>query len=212
MLKIVVYADGKDGDWVTAAVRAVQQFTRRNIVISRKVTDADWVFWLSSQPLPAGLKAANILFYEQGKEVPVDTWVRGIGVAVEKMTAMSSAAKDLDPVWMDGFGKPLLGLESTAGGRRFHFFSHFDPAWNGLVWSAEFPKCLQELLFEKGTGDHDRRVIDPAQIAPGKGVGNSGAMAAEIATIDLAPAGWILIWVLLMIERMLAFKKSSNNG
>jgi len=118
----------------------------------------------------------------------------------------------LEPVWADGFGRPLLGLEETADGRRLHFFSHFDPAWNGLVWSAEFPQYLEELLFEKTSGDHDRRIIDTTQIIPGKGVRDSGGVAKDEVAIDLAPAGWLLIWLVLLTERILAFKKRSNNG
>jgi len=206
-LHVGVYADGIDGQWVMAALRAIQQFTRRKIIIDKKVMGADWVFWLSSQPLPTDLKAANIVMYEQGKAMPVDTWVRDMDVQVEKV--IEAHGGGLQPVWTDGFGRTLLGVESAGGGRRYHFFSHFDPAWNGLVWSADLPFYLQALLFERTDSDHDRRGIDPGQGLPGKGVAGERTMPVE-ASIDLAPAGWLLVWLLLLVERMVAFRKSKD--
>lgn len=226
-LHVVVYADSIDGQWVTAAVRAIRTFTRRNIdVVSRRPGSAsgqkepaDWVFWLSSAPLP-DVKAPNVLLYEPGKVVPVDTWIRGMEVQVEKVIEQPAQAGKLRPIWVDGFGRPVLGLEETAGARRYHFFSHFNPAWNGLVWSADFPFYLQTLLFEKEDNTHDRRVIDPAQVSPGKGDAANGTRSGQAAiysnvssgeaSIDLAPAGWLLVWLLLLCERLVAFKRPKD--
>jgi hypothetical protein len=217
MLRVAVYADSGDGQWVTAAVRAIQQFTRRNIIAtsykpqaaSREVPATDWVFWLSSAPLPEGVKAENILLYEPGKATQADTWIRGTGIKVEKVTKRLEAAGKLQPVWMDGFGRPLLGLEETAGKRRYHFFSHFNPAWNGLVWNTDFPYLLQMLLLKNASGAHDLRMIDPAQVLPGKKAAVTGTNRRE-TSIDLAPAGWLLVWLVLMCERVMAFKKTKD--
>ncbi|MBN9384665.1 MAG: BatA domain-containing protein [Chitinophagaceae bacterium] len=215
-LRVVVYADSIDGQWVVAAIRAVQQLTRRNIsVTNKKVQNAyagmsasDWVFWLSSAPLP-DVKAANVLLYEPGKVIPVDTWVRGMGVQVEKVTERSVRSDKLQPVWVDSYGDLLLGMEDTAGSRRYHFFSHFNPAWNGMVWSGDFPFYLQTLLFAGEGSDHDRRVIDPVQVLPAKG-GVVRETRTDEASIDLAPAGWLLVWLLLLCERLMAFKRPKD--
>jgi hypothetical protein len=228
--RVAVYSDGIDGQWVTAAIRAVQQFTRRNISVvryalrdgGRQKDVTDWCFWLSKEPVPVGMKAANMFLYEPGKAIPVDTWIRDMDVKVEKVIAPSGQTDKLTPVWVDGFGRPLLGLEKAGGERRYHFFSHFDPAWNGLVWSAGFPSHLEALLFEKGDNAHDRRVIDPGQVPPGRGDAADGVAKREeqsrgrkkyepaVATIDLAPAGWLLVWLLLLCERLVALKKNKN--
>ncbi|MDO6434974.1 BatA domain-containing protein [Flavitalea sp. BT771] len=242
VLRVAIYADGIDGQWVGAAVRALQQFTHRRLeatsyklqaasdklqaasrklqttsyelrAASRGLGKMDWVFWLSGRAVPPGLKAANILFYEPGKEIPVDTWVGGTSVRVEKTTAQTVQADTLQPVWVDGFGKPLLGLEEREDGRRWHFFSRFDPAWNGLVWSAGFPLYLQELLFGKEQPAQDRRMIDPQQMVLAYGRRDIEApMVNAGAAVDLAPAGWVLICLLLLFERILSFKRSRNNG
>jgi hypothetical protein len=214
-LRVAIYADGPDGQWVAAAVRALQQFTRRRVEVSVEKAiqgHPDWVFWLSSQPVPRIPGTTAVLFYEQGKEIPVDTWVSGSDIAIEKEVPFSTGA--LEPVWLDGFGRPLLGLEDTEAGRRYHFFSHFDPAWNGLVWSAELPLYMERLLLGKeGKATQDRRMIDPQQVilAPGEPENHLSVVKKE-AAFDLAPAGWVIIWILLLAERLLSFKKQYNNG
>jgi len=225
-LRVVIYADDKhsrDGKWVEGAVKALQQFTRRNIVVSRRLDGsgknsvspvedpADWVFWLSSKPL--NMKAANVLLYEPGPEILTDTWIRGSDIPVEKVTAQTG---QWQPIWTDGFGRPLLALEETDSGRRYHFYSHFDPAWNGLVWSRNFPVRIGELLMDqaaKRPGQakaYDRRVIDPAQVAPSGGNSHQQAPPALKSTIDLSPFGWLLIFLTLLTERILSFKTSKD--
>lgn len=215
-LRVLLYADGIDGQWVTAGVRAVQQFTRRNIILvdGADQSNVDWVFWLSGRPMPGGLKAKNIFFYESGKEMAVDTWMRGVpGVQVEREVegnmgdARSGQAARLRPVWQDGFGRTLLGMEGDSGVRRYHFFSRCDPAWNGLVWSAAFPGMLRKLLLGEDAARVDRRVIDETQILPEK-IGVAGTRRVpEAATTDLAPVVWVLMLLVLAMERWLSFKK-----
>lgn len=302
-LRIAIYADNKyinDGRYVAAGIQALQQFTRRNIRISiydsMQAPHPDWLFWLSARPLPSGLAtrpassgltgraatsdpdAANVLLYQPGGEVPVDTWVEGMDVAVSRIVG-AGQANDRDrsagaseeegqpgiPIWKDGFGRSLLTLEETSRGRIFHFYSHFDPAWNGLVWSSRFPAALETLLLEKGifpgapfvSGADDRRVLDPSQVAPRKRVNGkedslegiaedwnvaggmlpdgrerrgmagarpglaeevgrdmSGATEPDRATIDLAPACWLLALLLLAAERVVSYRnhKMASNG
>jgi hypothetical protein len=210
-LQVVVHTDDKyvrDGQWVTGAVKALQQFTRRNIVISSRLGDAtNWLFWLSSQPLPADVKASNILLYEAGPVTSVDTWIRGSDIPVVKEAGQSSR---WIPVWADGFGRPLLAMEETDGGRRYHYFSHFDPLWNGLVWSGEFPIRMEELLLDQPANAPDRRAIDPAQVAPSEvDIGQQATQATDFTT-DLSSVTWLMIFLTLMAERILSFKKEKD--
>jgi hypothetical protein len=268
-LLVWIYTDNKynnDSRYLVAAFRALQQFTRRNIRvivgggIFSPEPHADWIFWLSSVSVPAGLPVSNIVCYEPGREIPVDTWMQGItGVTVSKRVEPDPAnGREVHPVtalqfpaiWKDGFGRPILSLETSSGRRIFHFFSHFDPAWNGLVWSPRFPVLLQDLLATpasfasgrltgfassaNGSPDRDRRVLDPEQILPqkilpsaapvftdmgGASPGSSVSSGSSIpprpdlpadgrpsATIDLAPACWILILLLFLAERMLSLR------
>jgi hypothetical protein len=229
-LQVTIYADEKykrDGDWVDAAVRALQQFTRRNIAVSRRPEDtrkkhisspglpADWVFWLSEKPLE--IYAPNVVLYEPGHMSPVNTWIGGSTISVEKMT---TPVPGLKPIWTDGYGRPLMALETTDRGRRYHFFSHFDPTWNGLVWSEDFPIRIKELLLDpprENTGEdvqasmvQDRRVIDPAQVAPSRSDNGQNEIHPTSISVDVSPFVWLLVFLALVTERILSFKSSGN--
>lgn len=250
-LRIGIYADSKynnDSRYVAGALHALQQFTRQNMQVTingsfsgpavqaspRKglniASRSGWIFWLSSARLPADLPAHNIVCYEAGREIPVDTWIQGVEeVALSRLVEPDSASdgsKGSQVLWKDGFGRPLLTMETRPGRRIFHCLSHFDPAWNGLVWSPRFPILLQDLLTApadgigigqgSSAGDQDLRVLDPAQIVPQKSL--AGGLVTErgqpLPTIDLTPVCWILLLLIFVTERILSFRspKIKTNG
>lgn len=222
-LHVTIYTDKKyvrDGEWVMGAVRALQQFTKRNIVTSGHPAgsrkngwspagpSSDWVFWLSENP--PDIRAPNLLFYEPGRMTPVNTWIGGSNIPVEKVTAQCPG---LQPIWTDGFGSPLLALEVTNTGVRYHFFSHFDPAWNGLVWSKDFPVRMAALLLGQPGREArmlDSRVIDPSQVAPSAGDAEHNGPPVKTTSIDLSSFGWLLIFLTLVTERILSFKRAKD--
>jgi hypothetical protein len=232
ILPITIYTDPayrQDGRYVAAAVRALQQFTRRRIQLlvtsslpAAQTRDTGWLFWLAARPLPLAASFAHILQYEEGKERKVDTRMEGSELMkeVEGQDAPAATA-----VWRDGYGRGVLNLEEKVDGRIYHFYSRFDPDWSGLVWSRSFPVLLVRLLFGE---DHDvredRRVLDSGQIVPvrreavtgrdvaGRGVVGFGVAgpegddrAAVRGAIDLAPVLWILIVLLFILERVVSY-------
>ena len=249
-LRIRIYADDKyysDSRYLFAGLQALKQFTRRNMQIGmdERLPHPDWIFWLSSAPLPVGLTAANILHYAAGREIPVDSWMEGnTGVAVGRRVEPDTAGRQgHQGIWNDGFGRPILSLEQTSGNRIYHFYSHFDPEWNGLVWNPRFPVLLEELMTGPPPSDSaasiagnraaafrdpasfafDRRVLDPEQIQPelipditDHAAGEAAGMSAvgdlpsaqrtsSSSAIDLAPACWILLFLLFLAERILSY-------
>ena len=114
---------------------------------------ADWVFWLSAQPVPPAVaaNAANLL---NDAATPVaDTtpgWIvpqpgtaaPGPPVRLWQRTATPAGLA----VWTDGFGQPLLTRTDETRGTRWHFASRFHPAWNDLPLSTALPVALRTLL------------------------------------------------------------------
>lgn len=215
-LRITVVADAdhrRDGRYVVAAIRAMSAFNRRRVLLS--VADrwngsaCDWLFWLSSQSLPAGVEVGHVFQYEPGKALPVDTWMGD--AEVKKIVARTALGGDggRETIWKDGYGRPLLSLEKTKQVAVYHFYSRFDPDWNELVWSRSFPVVLGELLFPGGERDvrEDRRVLDPGQIMPLKGseAAGGGGVRAAGAVVDLGPACWLLLVLLFISERIVSF-------
>jgi hypothetical protein len=262
VLRVTIYTEPvyrQDGRYVAAAVRALEEFTRRRIevVVTERVPAAavpgagvaagpgaaGWLFWLALRPVPAGLGYAHVLSYESGKTVDVDSWVEG----VELMKEVQGTGIGLTAVWADGYGRTILGKEI---GGRYHLFTRFDPDWSGLSWSRSFPVLLASLLF---SGDApgpammaDRRVLDPEQIAPVRGNAGAERQAAALRTLtarvktndraemtvpargemtvaprgemmmpplgatDLAPAAWLLITLLFILERVISYGKTKT--
>ena len=222
-LRIQIYADKQtipDSRYLEAAFRALQQFSKLKIQIvvtgSELARQAaamrpDWICWLSSQPIPAGLSAANWLRYQPGKEIAVHSRIMGLGtdgsIALHKYITPPDTAEDLQRIiWKDGFGRPLLEEEHGV----LHFYSHFDPAWNGLVWNPSFPMLLQELLFarEEPAIRHDRRVLDITQIQPlhrEEPALSFRSATPEEGQVDLASVCWLLIVLLFLTERLVVF-------
>jgi len=140
---------------VTAGVRAFTTIHSTDIRLDKKITDSDWVFWLSSQLLQRDLKAANILFYE-----PAGRYCRYVDKGHECVSReggrLAEQAEGLQPVWIDGFGRSLLGMEQAPMIRRYHFFSLSTRLeWAGM--ERRFPGVSAGVLFEKKRNDHDRR-------------------------------------------------------
>jgi hypothetical protein len=267
-LRVTIYTEPayrQDGRYVAAAVRALQEFTRRRIevVVTDRVpavaapADGGWLFWVALRPVPASLGFAHVLSYETGRVVDVDSWVEG----VELMKEVQGTGIGLTAVWADGYGRTILGKEigggrfPRTGGERYHLFTRFDPDWSGLSWSRSFPVLLASLLFsEDAPGPAiaaDRRVLDPEQIAPVQGDAGADRQAAALRTltarvrrgdgaemrndreemtedregmrnvrggmnmatrgaIDLAPAAWLLITLLFILERVISYGKTKT--
>jgi hypothetical protein len=85
VLRVAVCSDLaflQDGRYVAAALRALQQYTRRRMEVvqtGRAPAAADWLFWLSLRPLPAGA-FTHVLYYVPGKERGAETRVEGDGL------------------------------------------------------------------------------------------------------------------------------------
>lgn len=205
-LYCTIYTDKypSDARYLSAALQAVQQYTQRKIKITtvrqpaQVPSSQDWLWWLSDQQVPASVRAGETIAYATGEPQNSNAFIPGTGIKIFKRitTTDTSAA-----IWKDAYGMPLL--------TRQRLYTHLDPAWNGLVWSAEFPQWLLEILFpQKEDQSHDRRVIDPLQLqvpapAPGTRV-NAGI--SPVNTTRLDKLTWIILFLLFCVERYVALK------
>lgn len=208
---LVIFADTytQDAHYLQAALNAIQQFTRRKmeIAVVHETTAlppaADWLFWLSAKPLPAGISAHNILQYDSGKVVNTTSWLlteNAPPLALYKSIAVQDTAATL---WRDGAGHAVLRLEKRAAGSIYHFSSRLDPAWNELPWSPAFPAMLLPLLFPDSITVKDKRAIAIQQLAPDTDqqavVRRAGVSPV---TKDLSTVCWIAIVILFLAERL----------
>jgi hypothetical protein len=235
-LRIAVYADNNNADanYLKAALQAVSQFMQRKTVIKQyknpKTIPANqtWLFWLSEKPLYAQLLqgAQNILTYEKGRVVSSNSWLNNNGsfsvafqqqqkIGLFKMVEANGAANQT--TWRDGFGHPVLSLQNQTKNNIYHFYSRFNPTWNDLVWSNEFPTWIMKLVVGNKTASlnkNDRRILDQQQLMPVNESRTHEVAVKTIGTINIVNYCWLLLAFLFLAERWLANRtqNTTSNG
>ena len=224
-LKIDVFSGSnlQDAGYVNAGLLTIGQFTQRNIIVkpyiksNEPVTKA-WLFWLSDKPLDKSIltRYSNVLMYETGKAAAVDSWIISGSKGNEPVPLyryVKNNNKTGEDVWKDGFGNPVLTAGLNGKTMLYHFYSHFNPAWNDLVWNADFPKIMLQLIMTVkeplyvSTGD--RRRIDHRQMLPNsvKGLVQQGNYKSRI---DIAHYFWLFLALIFILERWLAHRKAEG--
>ena len=219
---VTIYTDrfATDASYVKAAIDAIRDFTHRKIKTSivtnvQAIPESNWLFWLSENEIPSALKTNNSFIYQKGKvQQAYSTVVTGKVNTVDAIasfnTIESKPAVEKSIIWSDGFGQPLLTREKTKD--VYCFYSRFNPQWNDLPWSNQFPEVLYNLLYPK-KGDSgiallaDKRLIDQQQIIPTSSQESSLPKQELLQRTDLTKALWIIAFILLLAERIISFRR-----
>ena len=229
-LRIAIYTDkyAVDANYLQAALSAATGFSGRKTIIQRYNNPAQikrnlsWLFWLSDKPISEQLSrdSKNVFKYKPGKAVDVTTWIkpddnynRVIAGNLITMHRLVASKPTNQKVWQDGFGRTVLGLD----GNTYHFYSHFNPLWNDLVWSDDFPKLILKLIAGQPKplpAQYDKRILSDAQLQPirvkSTEVRSSQSPAAQT---DLSGYFWLALVVLFISERILSHQKTKQaNG
>jgi len=214
-----------DGRYVSSALQAIAQFTQRPVIVksfSRIETGSlkkDWLFWLSDKPVDQELltRYRHILSYESGKTIALNSWlvsgdVNSVSQERQKIALYKSTnagAPSGDVIWHDGFGNAILTKGSQ--GHVYHFYSRFNPSWNDLVWSAQFPQNILALIAPEdgflNKSINDLRSLDINQMIPAKGSGINDSRLNDLQNTDITHYFWLLLTVIFFLERWLANKK-----
>jgi hypothetical protein len=221
-LWITIYADNfmNDAYYLKAAIESIQQFTKRRIRLY--ITDnlsafprkQDWLFWLSDKKILTSISYQNLFEYNSGSAVSVNTWLNLINenldekIPFNKYVHTQEEINSSEPIWKDGFGNPLLLAEKLNNKTIYHFYSHFDPAWNNLVWSNSFPSLLMNLFFYKEiVYENDKRIIDAQQIQPKYiEATNKNATKYYSEYKNLDEWLWFFVLLIFLAERLISFK------
>ncbi|HTE11879.1 MAG TPA: BatA domain-containing protein [Chitinophagaceae bacterium] len=232
-ITIFSHAHANDAHYLKAALDAIQQFSKRNI-ITRLVTDAqdipaqqDWLFWLADDSNYNNKTARNVVAYAKGKPLPCASYILPAGRSsfdaaklYVSIIEKDSTRKFSDILWKDGFGHPLLAVQEKNNKANYWLYTHIDPAWNELPWSDNFPQLLYKLIYanrdkEISAGITDNTIIDSSQllpvIMPKKDAGIKPAVFTET---KLAGICWLIAFILFFGERCLSFyhRKITANG
>jgi len=229
-MRITIFTDKfyNDALYLKAALQAIQQFTARKIAISLVSNNMppgqDWLFWLSDITVPASIKVNNLFRYEGGKSQLKHTHIRTgkSGLTADPALLNKAVPGNLptgtsNSLWKDDFGNAVLSREDLGDSHVYHFYSRFDPAWNGLVWSDEFPRIMGELLLENDLtypGDHslaDKRIIDTLQLQAATSTASVADKPGSVKkSLDLSRIIWLTAFIVFFLERVLSFNHKNE--
>jgi hypothetical protein len=228
-LRIAIYNDkySVDEKYLGAALQSIIDFTQRKIVIKKYSNAAqitakqDWLFWLSDKPVDVNMlgKSAHVLNYQPGK---VSTGFSSIKTnssftlsedgevpAIYKL--VKNEAINGQAIWVDGYGNIVLAQEQSRKITQYHFYSHFNPTWNDLVWSDSFPKLLLRLVLYGADNElpkgNDLTKIDHRQMMPNIiwSAINVDSGKVNVQT-DLSRYFWLMLIAVFIVERWVAHK------
>ena len=227
-LQVLIFAGGMsvDAGYLKAAIRAIAGFTQRNIALkeiqslSQITKSADLVFWLSDKTLnraqlknlPAGIsffnyagkkveKMKSVLQYEQGS-------------TVQEAILYQRTKFDGQPqqsLWVDGFGEPILSLDSSAAIKHYQFYSRFNQNWTNLVWTngmvmALMPLILRHQEVEFGFPE-DKREAGVISSIPQPEYKSKTVASLFYQQRPLSNFFWWLILIVFFAERLLTYRK-----
>lgn len=241
-LKITVYQNQfpADAAYLQAALQAVKAFNGRKM----KITSANsynqipakqnWIFWLSNQSFRQNnqklVAGGNVFKYETGKQQTINSWISNsndygrsesepINLYQHFLVDKRSMADiNTETIWRDGFGEPVLSRNQTQNRNIYRFYSRFNPSWNDLTWSSDFPKMILNLILKSYPQTdftmNDRRIISFDQQQPAVAIllGQSYQNSKQMDLTDLKHAFWIALFFVFLLERIISSqnKKEEN--
>jgi len=158
------------------------------------------------------------LVYKTGNVVNANSWIKTTGafsvteqphqIALYQLISEWATGDQL--IWTDGFGRPILSRESQTN--LYRFYTRFNPAWNDLVWSDDFPQLLYKLVFKNSIKEindqHERRKIDQEQLMSYNVTETHVAVNGDQpdTKTDLSHYFWLALVAVFLIERILAHR------
>ncbi|QHT67254.1 hypothetical protein GXP67_11695 [Rhodocytophaga rosea] len=217
----------EDASYVSSAIQAITEFTRRKINLvqvkqaSQIPANTNWLFWLSSQPIPTQWQAnvkngMHLLQYASSEKfISTQTWLqlREYSTIPIYLNRISEADPEGDSIWESGTGKPVLTQEQQEKGSILRLYTRFHPQWNGLVWDASFAETLLQLLHKnswepqfRSSDKYDLRMISLQQLLPLQTQAPTKLEETRQLTNLHIPL-WILIVLVLVVERWISERK-----
>ena len=243
-LKITIFQNqfSTDAAYLEAALQAVKKFSGRKMKIvsatnyNQIPAKQNWIFWLSNQSFPLNdrklVAGGSVFQYETGKVQAISSWINSFDDfgrseaepvnLYQQFLVDKRSINDLNvqTVWQDSFGQPLLNLHPSKDFNAYHFYSRFNPSWNDLPWSSDFPKMILNLILksypQQDFTGNDRRVISVNQQKPIVVVSSNSTYQSSKQTdlTDLKHACWIALFLVFLSERIISSqtKKEENYG
>lgn len=229
-IRITIYPgkNGTDARYIKAAVKAIGQYTGRDIIIGSQPTGElqQLVFWLQEEEpgeniLSSLVPSGTLFLYDHGMGIsvfaPFNNGLYTIDDSKDRaFYKYTSGPASGNSVWTLSDGRPLLTTETRNGKKIIHFKSRFNPQWTDLVWQEDFVRALMPFVLADASQEKvDSRQIDPLQALPRKTneeVYRHAGLSFSENKKDLLPALWIAIVIVFIAERFLAHHQTRKKN
>ena len=216
--RIGLYTDQyqHDASYVAAAIQAIKDFSGRKIRVDTYKSvgaiplEVDLLFWLSDTQIAPKIYGKT-LSYQKGKLLQEQGFIYGLqqiaGDPIALYRFNEAEQKNLVTIWENGKGDPILAIDPTHE-KNYLLFTHFDPAWNNLVWTNRFAEWMLPFVFSglPLQSVADTRMIDPVQLQFSKVTTESSQKNISAAnTKPITNIFWYLLLLVFVIERILSF-------
>ncbi|EJF08427.1 hypothetical protein, partial [Pontibacter sp. BAB1700] len=211
--------------YLRAAVQAISGYTgipiqfRQLTADAHPDTTAGWLFWLSSEEVPAiwleqvQKKGTRLWLQSTTEPVATNAMLTSTGPENIKIRQFSTAGIDqatASTVWQTTTGEPLLTVQRLGLGKVYHFRSGFGPAWSQLGQSAQLPELLLPLLLPHQVANQfDARALDESQLKPAVVHPTSKQDKQERQQYSLIPWLGLLTFLLFLAERIITTKRKT---
>lgn len=221
---VLIYSDAgrrDDARYVTAALQAAAQATRRPAVIIQRdaattgSVTADWIVWLAARPVPdvvleRARRGATLLtdaLADAPRDLPGRLRLAAAsdpGLAAPLVRQRTTVPAGGAPVWTDDAGRPMLTVERDGAGQRLRFYARFHPSWGDLVLHPAFPEAIAALWAGDNAREPDvlNHLVVRSQLLPARDTSSVAGVTA--ARIDLYHAFWLAGLLLFLLERWIA--------
>ncbi|MDO7853302.1 BatA domain-containing protein [Hymenobacter convexus] len=232
-------AFAQDARYLRAAIRAAAAGLASSPVIELTDTPptdarAQWLFWLSEEPLPAKWRTAvqrgsQVWQEASGPGVPDEARLVPLAAAETPASIIrrggEPAAPGSIPVWVDGQGRAVLSRRTFGAGAFYRLHTRLDPTWSTLADNPALPGRLLALLHPAaadGTGlapdnpalaAQDKRIIDLAQLPVRQSdrPNSKAATTKNYQADDLRPWLVLAVGLLFALERLLASRREHKS-
>lgn len=223
-LRVLIYGkDGPDARYVKAAVQAIGSFTEHPIQVSEiqslsEVKEKSQVYWLATQKISDGqlnnLPKGTILFsYAPGKKEKLKTVIRDQAGQILQdaflLQRIHYLNKKSQAVWTDGYGIPVLTVDTLHGIKHYEFYSRFNQNWTDMVWTNGLVRVLLPLVLSQDGFIEDKRsqrvLTQIPDLAYRKEI--TQASMSTYKEKSLSTIFWWLLIITFLIERLVAYKR-----
>jgi hypothetical protein len=232
--QVLIYADGlpTDAAYIKAAVSAIADFTGKRISVkeirsfNQISNQTDLVFWLADKELnqaqlkklPAGISFFNYAG-DKTENIKSFVWYQSDGAQGEAALYQRKNlnGQRLPAVWTDGFGTPLLTVDSSAHIRHYRFYSRFNQEWTDLVWTNGLVMSLMPIVAPQWAGEHgfqeSKSSVRAISAVPKVVNPVTANRTAAVVTDEQRPVSRYLWWIVLvtfLTERLIAYRKTEE--